>query len=187
MNRILVLYDSKTGNVGQMATFVAEGAQTIPDTEVRLRSLDEAKAEDVVWCDGIAVGSPTNMGVLSWRMKQFWDDVMGEHWMKIDGKIGCAFSSAGGWGGGMELACQSILTVLMNFGFLVFGVTDYASKTMTLHYGAVAAKAPRSADEQAACRILGQRLAEWTATLVHGRKEEHPSRKMSQRKTPGSE
>ena len=28
----------------------------------------------------------------------------------------------------------------MNFGFLVFGVTDYAGKMMTCHYGAVAAR-----------------------------------------------
>lgn len=170
-----------------MAHLVAEGARKVPGTEVRLRSLEEATAADVIWCDGIAVGSPTNMGVLSWRMKRFWDEIMAGHWMQIDGKIGCAFSSAGGWGGGMELACQSILTVLMNFGFLVFGVTDYASKMMTLHYGAVAAKEPRSEDEQAACRLLGQRLAEWTATLIHQRQEEHPTRKLAQRKAPGSE
>jgi multimeric flavodoxin WrbA len=55
-------------------------------------------------------------------MKRFWDETVGPHWMQLDGRIGCAFSSAGGWGGGMELACQSILTVLMNFGFLTFGV-----------------------------------------------------------------
>ena len=41
------------------------------------------------------------MGVISWRMKKFWDAEMAPHWMKIDGKIGCAFSSAGGWGGGI--------------------------------------------------------------------------------------
>lgn len=185
MNRILVLYDSKTGNVGQMAKFVAEGAQLVPETEVRVRSVDEAKAEDVLWCDGIAVGSPTNMGLLSWKMKRFWDETMGEHWMEIDGKIGCAFSSAGGWGGGMELACQAILTVLMNFGFLVFGVTDYSSKMRTLHYGAVVAKAPRSEEDAATCRLLGQRLAEWTAVRVHGRQDLHPSTKLSQRMPPG--
>jgi len=184
MNKILVLFDSKTGNVAAMAKFVAEGATTIPDTEVRLRSIDEAKADDVLWCDGLAVGSPTNMGILSWKMKRFWDETMGDHWMSIDGKIACAFSSAGGWGGGMELACQSILTVLMNFGFLVFGVTDYASRTLTLHYGAVTAKEPRSDDEAAACRLLGQRLAEWTATLVHGRIDQHPSTKLPHRMTP---
>jgi len=184
VNCILVLYDSRSGNVAKMAELVAQGARTISDTDVRVRSVDEATAEDVRWCHGIAVGSPTNMGVLSWKMKRFWDETMREHWMEIDGKIGCAFSSAGGWGGGMELACQSILTVLMNFGFLVFGVTDYASRMTTLHYGAVTAKEPRSEVAQAACRLLGQRLAEWTAVMVHGRKEEHPNNKMSQRRAP---
>lgn len=185
MSNILVLYDSKTGNVAAMAKLVAEGAAVVPDTEVRVRSVDEAKAEDVVWCDGIAVGSPTNMGLLSWKMKRFWDETMGGHWMEIDGKIGCAFSSAGGWGGGMELACQAILTVLMNFGFLVFGVTDYASKMRTLHYGAVVAKEPRGEEDAATCRLLGQRLAEWTAVYVHGRKDQHPSTKLGQRMPPG--
>jgi NAD(P)H dehydrogenase (quinone) len=184
MNRILVLFDSKTGNVGRMAELVAEGARQISDTEVRVRSLDDAVAEDVLWCDGLAVGSPTNMGILSWRMKRFWDETMGPHWMAVDGKIACAFSSAGGWGGGMELACQSLLTVLMNFGFLVFGVTDYAGKKMTLHYGAVAAKEPREEETQEACRILGRRLAEWTAVMVHGRREEHPLKKPTPRRPP---
>jgi NAD(P)H dehydrogenase (quinone) len=186
MNRILVLYDSKTGNVARMAEFVAEGAGRIAGTEVRVRSLEDpaAAALDVLWADGLAVGSPTNMGILSWRMKQFWDETMGPHWMQIDGKIGCAFSSAGGWGGGMELACQSLLTVLMNFGFLVFGVTDYASRGLTLHYGAVAAKEPREADAQEACRLLGQRLAEWCAVNRHARADEHPSLKLEQRRAP---
>ncbi len=184
MNQILVLFDSKTGNVAKMAALVAEGAAAIPETEVRIRSLDEATAADVIWCDGIAVGSPTNMGLLSWKMKRFWDETMGEHWMQIDGKIACAFSSAGGWGGGMELACQSILTVLMNFGFLVFGVTDYVAKGHTLHYGAVTAKEPRNEQDAAACRMLGQRLAEWTAAYVHGRKEQHPAAKLAQRMEP---
>lgn len=181
MNRILVLFDSKSGNTAKMAAFVAEGAQRIADTEVRVRTVDDAKAEDVLWCDGIAVGSPTNMGLLSWRMKRFWDDVMGEHWMKIDGKIATAFSSAGAWGGGMEIACQSILMLMVNFGFLVFGVTDYAAKGMTGHYGAVAMKEPREPEVQESCRILGQRLAEWTAVHIHGRRAEHPGLKQDQR------
>jgi NAD(P)H dehydrogenase (quinone) len=135
--------------VALMAALVAEGAASIPDTEVRIRSVDEAQASDVLWCDGLAVGTPTNMGILSWKMKRFWDETMMEHWMQIDGKIACAFSSAGGWGGGMELACQSVLTVLINFGFLVFGVTDYASAMHTPHYGAVTAREPRSDEAKA--------------------------------------
>jgi NAD(P)H dehydrogenase (quinone) len=76
--------------------------------------------------------------------------------MKVDGKIACAFSSSGGWRGGTELACRSLLAVLLNFGFLVFGVADYASKPTTAHHGAVTAREPRDEGTQAACRPPGQ-------------------------------
>ncbi len=185
MNKILVLYDSKTGNVAKMAALVGEGAERIKETEARVRSVEEARPEDVFWCDGLAVGSPTNLGVMSWKMKRFWDEVMCEHWMQLDGKVACAFSSSGAWGGGAELTCQNLLMLLMNFGFLTFGVTDYASKLLTAHYGAVAAREPREEETQAACRLLGQRLAEWTAVYVHGRTEEHPLRKAGSRRGPG--
>ncbi len=110
---------------------------------------------------------------------------MAPHWMKLDGKIACAFSSSGGWAGGTEIACQSILSVLMNFGFLVFGVTDYVSKMMTLHYGAAIAREPRSEETQDACRKLGKRLAEWVACYADGRKDQHPCIKKEQRLPPG--
>jgi len=76
--KVLVLYDSQPGNVEQMATFVAEGASEIQGVEVRIRKIDgegelKATPEDVLWADGVAVGSPTNMGVLSWKIKRFWD------------------------------------------------------------------------------------------------------------------
>ncbi len=185
MSKVLVLYDSASGNTGKMAALVADGVREVPNVEVRLKHLDDATADDVLWCDGLALGSPTNMGILSWKMKRFWDETMGPHWMKVDGKIGCAFSSAGGWGGGQELACQSLLTVLMNFGFLVFGVTDYAGKTTTLHYGAVTAREPRTEESQAACRLLGRRLAEWVAVFVDRRHEQHPLVKPTPRLPPG--
>jgi NAD(P)H dehydrogenase (quinone) len=169
MGKVLVLFDSATGNTQSMATLVAEGAGKVSRTEVRLRRIDQATAEDVAWCDGIAVGSPTNMGVLSWKMKRFWDEAAIDLWGKLDGKIGCAFSSAGGIGGGAEVACMSILTVLMNYGFLVFGVTDYVAKGWTLHYGAIGAGEPRDDKTKDACRKLGERLAQWVAMYIDGR------------------
>jgi NAD(P)H dehydrogenase (quinone) len=186
-NRVLVLYDSASGNTAKMAELVAEGAAAIDGLEVRLRSVDQATAADVVWCDGLAVGSPTNMGLMSWKMKKFWDETMADQWMKVDGKIACAFSSSGGWGGGSELACQSILTVLMNFGFLVFGVTDYVSKLMTLHYGAVTAREPRSDEAKDSCRKLGKRLAEWVTVFAGRRNDQHPLLKHDERLLPGQE
>jgi NAD(P)H dehydrogenase (quinone) len=185
MGKVLVLYHSASGNTAKMARLVAEGAGQIPDTEVRLRELDVASPEDVYWCDGLAVGSPTNMGVLSWKMKRFWDEAMFDHWGKVDGKVACAFSSSGGWGGGAEIACQSIQMVLMNFGFLVFGVTDYAGKMTTCHYGAIAAREPRDSEVMEACRLLGRRLAEWVAVVADGRGDQHPLAKPESRKLPG--
>ena len=55
---------------------------------------------------------------------------------------------------------------------------------MTLHYGAVSAKFPGDDQAKAAYRCLGRRLAEWTATLVHGVQSEHPGGELSQRRPP---
>jgi NAD(P)H dehydrogenase (quinone) len=157
-----------------MAQYVAQGAGEVPDTAVRIRSVEEATNEDVLWCDGLAVGSPTYLGLLSWRMKRFWDGVTGDMWGQVDGKIACAFSSSGGWGGGTELTCLSLLILLVNFGFLVFGVPDYVADKFTLHYGAVTAGAPEKDKGGAACVRLGQRLAQWVAVFVDGRQQLHP-------------
>ena len=39
MGKVLVLYDSKTGNTAKMAEYVAQGAQEIPDTVILLIGL----------------------------------------------------------------------------------------------------------------------------------------------------
>ena len=75
---------------------------------------------------------------------------------------------------------MSILTVLMNFGFLVFGVTDYVAKGWTLHYGAIAAGEPREDKEKEACRRLGARLAQWTAVYFDRRDDLHPLHRSSE-------
>jgi NAD(P)H dehydrogenase (quinone) len=134
----------------------------------------KATAKDILWADGLAVGCPTNFGTISWKMKRFWDEVPVNLWRAVDGKIACAFSSSGGWGGGTELTCLALLILLMNYGFLVFGVTDYSGKLKTLHYGAIAAREPRKAEDIKACRLLGQRLAEWVAVYVGGDRTRHP-------------
>ncbi len=176
MGNVLILYDSKTGHTAKMARHVAAGAATVPGIEVRVCSVDEATAADITWCDGLAVGTPTNLGVMSWKMKRFWDEICDDVWGKVDGKIACAFSSQGGWGGGAEIANLATLVMLMNFGFLVFGVTDYVAPKFTLHYGATIAGEPRTDAEVAACVKLGERVAQWVAVYCDGRAEVHPVR-----------
>jgi NAD(P)H dehydrogenase (quinone) len=175
MANILVLFESNTRDyTAVMARLVAEGASSIPTSTVRMLSVQEAKTEDILWADGIALGSPTNLGGISWRMKKWWDDRSFDVWGQLDGKIGCAFSSSGSWGGGGEHTCQALATLLMNFGILVFGVTDYVAPKMSPHYGAICAGEPRSDGEKEMSRRLGRRLAEWCAVYVDHRPEHHP-------------
>ena len=174
MGKVLVLFHSNTGNTRKMAEQVAIGAAAVEGIEVRTRSIDDATRADLAWCDGLALGAATNLGTVPWQMKKWWDTLPDEVWQSLDGKLGCAFSSSGGWGGGTELACLEMLIVLMNHGLVVFGVTDYVGKKHTLHYGAVQAGEPRTENEIASCKRLGQRLSEWVAVHVDGRKDLHP-------------
>ena len=180
MGKVLVLYYSQGGNTKKMAELVAEGVSQIPEIEIRLKSVDEASRDDILWCDGLAVGSPTHLGTVNSAMKRFWEELLPD-WQKLDGKIGCAFSSQGGWGGGAELTCQALMTILMNFGFLVFGVTDYAGHQFTAHHGVIQAGEPGEEKQKEACRRMGKRLAEWVAVYVDGRKEMHPLKGMYKR------
>ncbi len=163
MGNILVLYQSNSGNTAKMAEYVAEGVRNDGRHELRVRTPEDATGEDLKWADGVALGSPTNFGTVSWRMKKWWDELPTSLWSTIDGKVGCAFSSAGGAGGGTELACMTLLTMLMNYGFLVFGVTDYIDERVTLHYGATVAGPPDSEHDKEICRRLGTRLSDWVA------------------------
>ena len=157
MGKVLVLYDSQSGNTRQMAAHVAAGATARGDTEVRVKSIDEASGDDLLWCDGLALGSPTHMGQPSWKMKKWWDEC--GVWGKVDGRIGVAFSSEGGHAGGASLTCLSLMLLMLNFGLLVMGITDYAAYAYTLHYGATSVREPRPAGDVAACEMLGRRLA----------------------------
>jgi len=180
MGNVLVLYYSKDGNTKKMAEFVAEGVKQIPGIKCRIKSVKEANREDIFWCNGIALGSPTYLGTVSAEMKKFWEDLLPD-WQSLDGRIGCAFSSEGGWGGGAELTCQALMTIMMNYGFLVFGVTDYSGHQFTTHYGATQAGEPREQKEIESCRRLGKRLAEWVVVYFDGRKELHPLKNLYKR------
>ena len=191
--KILILYDSSSNCTEKMADLIAEGALLVDYTEVRIRAVPGepnhwdrspetrvtqhpiATYEDIYWADGIACGSPTNLGGISWRMKKFWDEFsQAGGWGGTDGKLACSFTSSGGHGGGGEIVNQAMNDILLNFGFSVFGITDYVSFKQTMHYGAVCAKAPRDDNDRMPCLRQGTRLAEFVGLYIHGRQELHP-------------
>ncbi|MEM2056798.1 MAG: flavodoxin domain-containing protein [Thermoproteota archaeon] len=164
--RILVAYDSHTGNTEKMAEAVAEGARKA-GAEVSLKKVSEVTVEDLLENDGFAFGTPTHCGTMSIRMNEFFTKKAMPVWGRMRGKVGVAFSSSGGLGGGNEVACLSIILAMLNYGMLVFGVPDYVAPGVTLHYGAVSVGKP---DEEAlkACRLLGERLVEYASIVKKG-------------------
>jgi len=176
MGKVLIQYYSETGHTQQMAELVAQGATLVDGIKVRLKTIETSCAEDILWADGIAWGAPTHLASIPWKVKKFWDEIIDDCWSKIDGKFGCAFSTAGGLGGGAELTCMALLTTLMNYGVMVFGVPDYVAKQRTLHYGAAILGEPRTQAEKDICIRLGRRLAEFVSYYVEHIEESHPNR-----------
>ena len=102
-------------------------------------------------------------------MNDFFNNKPHKFWGKLHYKVAVAFTSSGGLGGGDEITLLSLLSVILNFGIFRFGIPDYVSKDVTLHYGAVSIKTP---DKSAlnACRLLGRKLVEHTRIIKRGLK-----------------
>jgi len=103
MPKIVVIYDSRSGNTEKMAKAVVEGASTIKGVDVELykvgtrfpvSSLDKA--------DAIIIGSPTIYGNPTPEMKAFLTsvaDLKKSGKLLLKNKIGGVFGSYG-WDGG---------------------------------------------------------------------------------------
>ncbi|MEM1508486.1 MAG: flavodoxin domain-containing protein [Thermofilaceae archaeon] len=156
--KVLVVYDSWTGNVERMAKAVAEGAVE-EGAEVKVVKVDEVNIDEVPIYDGYAFGSPTHCGTMSYKMNYFFNKQLIKYWGKLRYKVAVAFTSSGGLSGGNEMALWSIISAILNFGMMTFGVPDYVAHGVTLHYGAIAIGEP---DENSlkACRLLGKKLVE---------------------------
>lgn len=72
--KILVVYDSYTGNTEEMAKAVAEGAN-MAGANVKLKRVEDVKAEDFLENEGFAFGTPTHCGVMSTRMNGLFNEV----------------------------------------------------------------------------------------------------------------
>ena len=152
MVNVLVVYYSKTGNTKAMAEEVARGARDA-GANVRLKPVEEATIDDLLWAHGIIIGSPTYFGLPAAPIKKFLDDSV-EVRGKLEGKIGAAFSSSHHRAGGRETTMLAILQAMLIHGMIVCG--DPISTGG--HYGAAANGPP---DEQAKkeCYELGRRVA----------------------------
>jgi len=143
MTKILVLYYSSYGHIEQMAIAIAEGAISVPGTEVAVKRVPELVPEDVARgahmkldqsapiatpgelgnYDAIIVGTPTRYGRITSQMANFWDQT-GGLWVKgaLVGKVGSAFTSTASQHGGQETTLFSMITNLMHHGMIIVGL-----------------------------------------------------------------
>ena len=76
--KILIVYHSQSGNTRKMAEKAAEGARSIEDVAVFLKMASEATLEDLLACDGLAIGSPEYFGYMAGMVKDFFDRTYNE-------------------------------------------------------------------------------------------------------------
>jgi len=157
MAKILIIYDSKTGNTEKMALAVARGAKQIKRTKTIVKKVEETNNEDLLKADGIIIGSPTYYGQMSGKIKTLFDKSVEIHG-KLEGKIGGAFTSSGGVACGAETTLLSIVNTLLIHGMIIQGRAD------TEHYGAASVGSPKERDTKS-CQELGKRVANLASRL----------------------
>lgn len=151
MAKILIVYDSRTGNTEKMASAVAEGAKQVKGVKVDVKKVEKATLEDLQAADGIIMGSPTYYGGMSGKLKEFIDKSVKIHG-QLEGKVGAAFTSSGGTASGAETTLLSILQAMLVHGMVVQG------RSGDKHYGAAAVGSPREKDIET-CKALGKKVA----------------------------
>lgn len=110
MIEILVVYHSQSGNTAKMARAVADGVEAVDGARANLKHALEAKLEDLIRCNGLAVGSPEYFGYMSGLIKDFFDRTYepGRKERAVFKKPYVVFVSAGNDGRGTVLGIERI-------------------------------------------------------------------------------
>ena len=189
--RILILFYSKTGHMLKMARSIAKDVEA-SGAELRLRKaaelaprevidntpewkaiysqmsdIPDAVVEDLVWMDGLIVGTPTRFGNMAAPMRNFWDQ-SGKLWMEgtLIGKAVSAFSSAEMVHGGQEATLLSMYPTFMAHGMIIVGIPGNVKELYKSgsYYGALSSGEPNDTDLVVA-RHMANRLVEITKKL----------------------
>ncbi len=189
MAEILVLYYSRYGNVAQMARYIGRGVESVRSCRASIRTVpavsavQEAVAEeapaagppyvstdDLVRCDGLALGSPTRFGNMAAPLKYFLDGT-GDIWLsnKMAGKPAAVFTSTSSLHGGQESTLLSMMLPLLHHGMLILGVPYTEAALLSTrsggtpygasHLAGVESNLDITEEEKQVCMTLGARLA----------------------------
>jgi NAD(P)H dehydrogenase (quinone) len=196
---ILVLYYSRHGKTRRLAECIAQGVESVPGAEARLRTVPAVSTvteatepdipasgapyvepEDLQECAGLALGSPTRFGNMAAAMKYFLDGTSAQ-WLSgtLAGKPAAVFTSTGSLHGGQESTLLSMMIPLLHHGMLVMGLPYTLPELMTTssggspygatHWSGLDGNRALTDDEKRLAIALGQRLARAAAQLSTAR------------------
>ena len=156
MEKVLIIYYSRTGNTKRMAELIGEGVK-MEGGEALVKDVKDVAVDELLKYDAIVIGSPTYYGTMAAELKKLLDDSVKFHG-RLEGKIGAAFASSGNLAGGNETTILDILNAFLIHGMIIQGDPQGD------HYGPVALGAPdaRSTKE---CMRLGARLVKLAKRL----------------------
>ena len=110
MKHLLIVHHSQTGNTRRLAEAARKGASSelVEAVDVRYLLACEAGPQDLLWADGLLLGTPENFGYMSGGMKDFLDRTF----YPVEGRIVslpyAIFISAGNDGSGALRAIRRI-------------------------------------------------------------------------------
>jgi NAD(P)H dehydrogenase (quinone) len=187
---ILVLFYSSYGGTRDLARLIAEGVESVPGANARLRCVPAVSAvceateaavpsngapyaeyRDLEECIGLAMGSPTRFGNMAAPLKYFLDGTS-SLWLSgaLSGKPACVFTSTGSLHGGQETTLLSMMIPLLHHGMLLLGLPYSESDLMTTstggspygvtHVAHADGRAPITLEEKRLAIAQGKRLAQ---------------------------
>ena len=193
---ILVLYYSSTGATRDLARLIAEGIESVPGVNARLRTVPPVSTvcessepavpaqgapyveySDLDECIGLALGCPTRFGNMAAPMKYFWDG-SSPQWLSgaLIGKPACVFTSTGSMHGGQETTLLTMMIPLLHHGMILMGLPYSEPDLMTsttggspygvTHVALNDGNAPISPAEERLAKAQGKRLAQTALKLI---------------------
>jgi NAD(P)H dehydrogenase (quinone) len=186
---ILVLYYSRHGATRKLAEMIAQGIESVPGADARLRTVPAVSTvaeatepevpssgapyvelQDLAECAGLALGSPTRFGNMAAALKYFLDGTSAD-WLAgtLSGKPAVVFTSTGSLHGGQESTLLSMMIPLLHHGMLVMGLPYTHPELMTTasggspygatHWSGIDGDKSITDDERRLAIALGRRLA----------------------------
>ena len=154
MTKIVIVYDSNTGNTQKMAESIADGARSISGVDVVLKKIGEPFSLSLLLgdADAVILGSPAHYAYATPDMRDFLSCIKGQVEdgnFKVEIKLGAIFGSYG-WDGAKSV--ERFALEMQNIGFKMY--SSILAKPSLLPLPQLS---QRTLEE---CRAFGKNIAE---------------------------